>query len=114
MKKYITFVAVSSLLFCSSCTSFLEETNPNKIPASNFYQTEDDIAMAANGAYAALRGNGYYKNMYLYTDVRSENTTLQDPGAGNGVNYQFYNYTLTTDNAQVKTHWADLYKCVKS
>ena len=34
MKKYITFVAVSSLLFCSSCTSFLEETNPNKIPAS--------------------------------------------------------------------------------
>ncbi len=31
---------------------------------------------------------------------------------GNGVNYQFYNYTLTTDNAQVKTHWADLYKCV--
>ena len=52
MKKYIVFIAVSSLLFCSSCTSFLEETNPNKIPASTFYQTEDDIAMAANGAYA--------------------------------------------------------------
>lgn len=48
MKKYIVFIAVSSLLFCSSCTSFLEETNPNKIPASTFYQTEDDIAMAAN------------------------------------------------------------------
>ena len=46
MKKYIVFIAVSSLLFCSSCTSFLEETNPNKIPASTFYQTEDDIAMA--------------------------------------------------------------------
>lgn len=30
MKKYIVFIAVSSLLFCSSCTSFLEETNPNK------------------------------------------------------------------------------------
>lgn len=27
MKKYIVFIAVSSLLFCSSCTSFLEETN---------------------------------------------------------------------------------------
>lgn len=66
MKKYIVFIAVSSLLFCSSCTSFLEETNPNKIPASTFYQTEDDIAMAANGAYAALRGNGYYKTQ-LYT-----------------------------------------------
>ena len=26
MKKYIVFIAVSSLLFCSSCTSFLEET----------------------------------------------------------------------------------------
>ena len=68
MKKYITFVAVSSLLFCSSCTSFLEETNPNKIPASNFYQTEDDIAMAANGAYAALRGNGYLR-ICIYTQM---------------------------------------------
>ena len=43
MKKYITFVAVSSLLFCSSCTSFLEETNPNKIPASNFYQDRKSV-----------------------------------------------------------------------
>ena len=101
MKKYMIWSVVSSLLLCSSCTSFLEETNPNKIPASTFYQTENDIAMAANGAYAALRGNGYYKNMYLYTDVRSENTTLQDPGAGNGVNYQFFNYTLTTDNEKL-------------
>ena len=49
MKKYMIWSVVSSLLLCSSCTSFLEETNPNKIPASTFYQTENDIAMAANG-----------------------------------------------------------------
>lgn len=112
MKIYCLSLALAGLFCFSSCSDFLEEYDPNKIPASTYYQTEDDIRMAANGAYAALRGNGYYKNMYLYTDVRSENTTLQDPGAGGGINYQFFNYTLSTDNSQVKTHWADLYKCV--
>lgn len=112
MKNYYICLAMSGLLSFSSCSDFLEEYDPNKIPASTYYQTENDIRMAANGAYAALRGNGYYKNMYLYTDVRSENTTLQDPGAGSGINYQFFNYTLSTDNSQVKTHWTDLYKCV--
>lgn len=112
MKLYSLSLALAGIFIFSACADFLEEYDPNKIPASTYYQTENDIIMAANGAYAALRGNGYYKNMYLYTDVRSENTTLQDPGAGGGINYQFFNYTLSTDNSQVKTHWADLYKCV--
>ena len=112
MKNYHICLVIVGLLSFSSCSSFLEEYDPNKIPASTYYQTENDIRMAANGAYAALRGNGYYKNIYLYTDVRSGNTTLQDPGAGSGINYQFFNYTLSTDNSQVKTHWTDLYKCV--
>ena len=107
MKLYCLSIALIGLIGFSSCTDFLEEYDPNKIPASTYYETESDIRMAANGAYAALRGNGYYKNMYLYTDVRSENTTLQDPGAGGGINYQFFNYTLSTDNSQVKTHWTD-------
>ena len=39
MKKYMIWSVVSSLLLCSSCTSFLEEKNPNKIQASKIYQT---------------------------------------------------------------------------
>ncbi|WP_165043820.1 RagB/SusD family nutrient uptake outer membrane protein [Dysgonomonas sp. ZJ709] len=107
---YIT--AVVCLLLTSGCSDFLNESDPNSIPSNRFYETEADVKMGANGAYAALRGDGYYKNMYLYTEVRSDNTTQQDPGANSGVLYQFSNFTLMTDNSYVKTHWADLYKCV--
>ena len=71
MKKYMIWSVVSSLLLCSSCTSFLEETNPNKIPASTFYQTENDIAMAANGAYAAFEETDIIKTCtYIPMSVR--------------------------------------------
>lgn len=113
MKSKIYYIAIAAyLLILSGCSDFLNESDPNSIPTDLFYQNETDVKMGANGAYAALRGNGYYKNMYLYTDVRSNNTTLQDPGASSGVPYQFANYTLMTDNSFVKDHFADLYKCV--
>lgn len=113
MKSKIYYIALTAcLLISSGCSNFLNESDPNSIPSNLFYETEADVKMGANGAYAALRGDGYYKNMYLYTDVRSDNSTLQDPGANSGVLYQFSNYTLMTDNSYVKTHWADLYKCI--
>lgn len=43
MKKYIVFIAVSSLLFCSSCTSFLEEPIQIRIPASTFLSDQKMI-----------------------------------------------------------------------
>lgn len=113
MKSKIYYIIITvCLLVWSGCSDFLDESDPNNIPSNLFYKTEADVKMGANGAYAALRGNGYYKNMYLYSDVRADNTTLQDPGASSGVLYQFYNNTLMTDNSYVKDHWADLYKCV--
>lgn len=113
MKSKIFNITIAvCLLALSGCSNFLDESDPNKIPSNLFYETEADVKYGANGAYAALRGDGYYKNMYLYSDVRSDNTTLQDPGASSGVLYQFSNYTLMTDNSYVKSHWTDLYKCV--
>jgi hypothetical protein len=111
-KKYILGIAVASAFFCNGCTDFLEESNPNKVVTETYYQTEADIDYAANGAYVALRGTGYYTNMWIYTDLRSESTSVQDPGAGNGINYQFYNYAILTDNTEVKRHWTALYTCV--
>lgn len=68
-KKYI-IIAICVALGCVNCSDFLEESNPNKIPAETFYQTEENILFAANGAYAALRGAGFYRDMYIYTDIR--------------------------------------------
>jgi hypothetical protein len=109
---YLLSVFCISCILCTGCSKFLEEHNPNRIWTEDYYNTEQDIVNGANGAYAALRGTGYCRNMWLYNDVRSGYTSLQDPGANSGVNYQFFNYTLLTDNSQVKTHYADLYKCI--
>jgi hypothetical protein len=111
-KQAILAVVASVVILTASCSKFLDEHNPNRIDSSNYYKTEQEIKNAANGAYAALRGGGYCRNMWLYQDVRSGNTTLQDPGANSGVNYQFFNYAILTDNSAVKTHYADLYKCI--
>ena len=113
MKSKLYYITtVICLLMTCGCSDFLNESDPNGIPSNLFYETEADVRMGASGAYAALRGDGYYKNMYLYTEVRSDNTTQQDPGANSGILYQFSNFTLMTDNSYVKTHFADLYKCV--
>lgn len=112
IKKYISIAILIIAVVCSSCNGFLEESNPNRIPAETYYETEDDIKYAANGAYIALRATGYYKNMWIFTDLRSESTSVQDPGGGNGINYQFYNYSLLTDNTEVKRFWSALYTCI--
>lgn len=66
IKKYISFAILAIATVCSSCTDFLEESDPNKIPSETYYSTENDIQYAANGAYVALRATGYYKNMWIF------------------------------------------------
>ena len=108
----MALIAISLCLICSSCEDFLEESNPNRIPSETYYRTQNDIIYSANGAYVHLRAAGYYTNMWIYTDLRSGTTTVQDPGGGNGINYQFYNYALQTENTEVKRHWTALYQCI--
>lgn len=112
MKKIFVYVMIlSCTLFCGSCADFLEEFPPNDISTKIFYSTEEEIAFAANGVYATFRA-GYYGDMYLFTDIRSNCTTVQDPGGSNGTNYQFCNYTLKADNAKIKSEWVILYKVI--
>jgi hypothetical protein len=110
LKHILTITAI--LLCGSACSDFLDEQNPNRVPAEEFYATEQDIVFAANGAYSTLRAAGFYRDMYLYTDIRSNSAGVQDPGGGNGTNYEFFNYTLKTDNSKLKAHWTDLFKCI--
>jgi hypothetical protein len=113
MNTKIYAVLLALVALCgNSCSDFLNEQNPNKIPAETFYATEQDIIFAANGAYTTLRAGGYYGGMFYSTDLRSGSTRVGDPGGGNGTNFEFENYTLKTDNSRLKTIWVDIYKAV--
>jgi hypothetical protein len=111
IKAYILILALVALCG-SSCSDFLNEQNPNRIPAETFYSTEQDITFAATGAYAILRAGGYYGGLFYCTDLRSGSTRVGDPGGSNGTNFEFENYTLKTDNTRLKTIWSDIYKGV--
>jgi hypothetical protein len=110
--KTYALLLMLAVLCGSSCSDFLNEQNPNRIPAETFYSTEQDITFAATGAYAILRAGGYYGGMFYCTDLRSSSTRVGDPGGSNGTNFEFENYTLKTDNSRLKTLWSDIYKGV--
>lgn len=110
MKKLLAVFCFATLL--TGCSSFLDETNPNAVTTKSYYKSTDDVEMSVRGCYNALYAEGYFGKMYLYTEVRSDNTTQEIPGANNGVYYQFHNYTLGTDNTYVYKHYTDLYLCI--
>jgi hypothetical protein len=113
MNSKIYAILLMLVALCgSSCSDFLDEQNPNRIPAETFYSTEQDITFAATGAYTILRAGGYYGGMFYCTDLRSGSTQVGDPGGSNGTNFEFENYTLKTDNSRLKTLWSDIYKGV--
>ncbi len=110
MKRSFSIICLY-VLFCS-CADFLSETDPNAVTTESYYINTEDVEMSVRGCYNALYEDGYFGMMYLYTEVRSDNTTWQIPGANNGVYYQFHDYTLRTDNTYLYTHYTGLYLCI--
>lgn len=105
--KHILLLLTASIGF-SSC-SFLDEYDPNSNTVGNFYTSEADIVSSLNGVYAALGQSYYYKNNHYFTDVRAHDTAVTDSGANSGIPYQFYNYTLTEENAYVFNRYTQLF-----
>ncbi len=110
MKRLLYGFCLAALL--CGCTDFLDETDPNAVTNKSYYKNTSDVEMSVRGCYNALYGEGYFGKMYLYTEVRSDNTTQEIPGVNNGVYYQFHNYTLRTDNTFLYKHYTDLYLCI--
>ena len=112
MKKiYIVSLALAAMASLS-CSDFLNETNPNKVTAGSYYQTEADIENVLNSVYQSLKGNYYFINSYHFTDVRANLTICTDSGANSGIPYQFYNYTLNEENTYVKGRYQTIYRSI--
>lgn len=110
MKRLLYGLCLAALL--CGCEGFLDETDPNAVTTKSYYQSTSDVEMSVRGCYNALYDDGYFGMMYLYTEVRSDNTTQENPGANNGVYYQFHNHTLRTDNTYLYRHYTGLYLCI--
>jgi hypothetical protein len=102
---------ILAILICVGCTeNFLNVTPGDRMTAATFWETEEDIAMALSGVYAALRGGNYLYgygpglealtvNGYQWTPWEGEHQLV-----GNG--------NLTASTQFVEERWQNLYDLI--
>src|SRR5690625_279302 len=76
MKKSILVVTllVSSAGLWSACTEILEPDPKSFTSTANFYETEEDMVSAVNGAYNRLRTQAGISNVHFnfWNEIRSD------------------------------------------
>ena len=74
MKNIAILLMTLALVSCKD--NFLELTPDTNGSVGNFYQTKDQFIQAINSAYSPLQSI-YNNNMWLFAEVRSDNTSYQ-------------------------------------
>lgn len=113
-KKLFYIAGLAAMLSVQGCgEKFLVENDPNSIPAGTYFQTENDVLLAVNGAYQSLRsGDGLGENSGLYTDERSDDTGRNDNQSNAGEPFQFNDFSILPSNTYLKRHWLALYTTI--
>lgn len=109
--NYIKIACMLAVLLLGSCKkSFLEQSDPDAIAIQNYFKTENDVLLALNGCYSALRsGNTIGEGSDLWTDQRSDDTGTNDNQSNSGEPFQFNNFSLISTNSYLYTHWLAMY-----
>lgn len=103
---------LAAALTVSAC-DFLDEYDPNATTTGNYYSSESDIAASVSGVYASLTQSYYLGSAcFHFTDIRAHSTVCHNSGANSGIPYQFYNFTLTEENAYVYNRYTAMYKTI--
>jgi starch-binding outer membrane protein, SusD/RagB family len=109
--KILALFALLSLVACKK--DFLNQNNPNAIAVENYFNTENDVLLAVNGAYNSLRSsNTVGENSGLFTDERSDDAGRNDNQSNAGEPFQFNDFSLLPSNSYLKTHWLALYQSI--
>lgn len=114
MKSLRLFAIIASIALVSSCKEFLDLVPPSASTMASFYKTQADFVQAVNGTYASLREQysaGYYM---LFTDLRSDNTTML--GVGGGIETQkieIDNFNILANNEHLLYYWKVSYQALQ-
>src|SRR5690606_24169344 len=109
MKKRYILPAI--LFLMSSCSDdFLHQEDPNAVSVESYFQTENDVLLAVNGLYHALRsGSTLGEGSLLYSEERSDNAGRDDNQSNAGEPFQFNDFSLLPSNTYLKNHWVTMY-----
>lgn len=99
------------LLGITSCQKdFLNQQDPNAVSVGSYFKTENDVLLAVNGLYQALRsGSSIGESSTLYSEERSDNTGRDDNQSNAGEPFQFNDFSILASNSYLKTHWSTMY-----
>ncbi len=108
--KYL--IPIIFLAFSSCSKDFLEQNDPNAVAVGQYFKTENDVALALNGAYRVLREGDAIGD--LYNEERSDNRGTNDNQSNAGEPFQFNDFSILPGNSYLKSHWSALYKGVNN
>jgi hypothetical protein len=102
------------LLALGSCKKdFLQQNDPNSVAITNYFKSDNDVLLAVNGCYSALRStNTIGETSDLWTDQRSDDTGTNDSQSNSGEPFQFNNFSLVPGNSYLYTHWLAMYNVI--
>lgn len=108
--------------FCSlvttACTDMLEVKPVSSVSGSTYYQTEQQVLQAVNGAYGHLQtlyNTSDRVNFWAMTEMRSDNTTYQfnESDRGEQQTEELDEFLITTDNYDVQRIWDIMYRGIQ-
>lgn len=99
------------LLAFSACDKdFLNQQNPNAVTVENYFKTENDVLLAVNGLYEALRSeNTIGESSTLFNEERSDNAGRNDNQSSAGEPFQFNDFSILPSNSYLQNHWESMY-----
>ncbi|MFH5834349.1 RagB/SusD family nutrient uptake outer membrane protein [Halalkalibaculum sp. DA3122] len=112
MKKVILFFLLISAGLLS-CNDILEPEADSFVNASTFYDTEESIELAVNGAYSQLQDLYYTgsSDFWAITEMRSDNTTFQYNHGNRGEHETEFldSFLILDENGPIEEVWSTIY-----
>ncbi|GAA0880801.1 RagB/SusD family nutrient uptake outer membrane protein [Algoriphagus jejuensis] len=109
--KFQVLITGFLLFFGTSCSDFLEETDPSNITADSYYKTAEHAQTAVTAVYSSLkdvRGGSYGGGPWLMAEFA---TGLADSDLGQADNSNIIrNLNNNSDNGYGLTHWRSNYE----
>ncbi|WP_079715250.1 RagB/SusD family nutrient uptake outer membrane protein [Parapedobacter luteus] len=111
IKKYITMAFTGGALALSSCSEFLNESDPSNFTVENYFTKPEHARSSVNAIYASMRdplSSGFGGGAWMMTEFA---TGLAATDLGQAVNSYFVkDLNNTSDNGYGQTIWASYYR----
>ncbi|MVM33175.1 RagB/SusD family nutrient uptake outer membrane protein [Spirosoma sp. HMF4905] len=108
MKRYILVLSFLITLLSSCKDSFLDLTDPTKIPTDNLFTSQANVTAAVNAVYNGLLSI-YNPTYFVFGELSTDNA--YEVVSANA-HYFFNIYNVDPSNANLQAMWTSSYKCI--